>query len=577
MRRYVRPFCTLRGVRWSQANFSYLLARTFRVTLRGGLLLSDQGCSHKALETPILTTSSAILNNTPALANPGRKKTKKDFVASELYGIHEFDDIIAAPGSSRLLIRRERLKGDLSKAKQAKQVLWQMSICAHSTLLVFLQVTAAKRRSDCNTDNPDLPPPWQALADRKKMVELLHPACIPPDENVAFGYNSSHTSGPNAKAFIEHWLDVGFLEFRKVWQNSRMNDPQPVNERWHMLREDDEAPCGARQAGPADDEEADEEASASADADADADEHWARSLTVTAPKFGSRGPALHLKPWEAVGFMTPIHDDVLLVVEDPGDVTSNPLPPHNPSNPIWTPPCAVPNSAWCRGQYVMQSVKEVRGSEMQAIQNACFALVQCPVSLVQFIYVQRHSCSQQLDSNYAIPLLAFEQSKSLPAPPASVRWTSDRAWLQSQEELESIEAYLSRKAWTFRCKGSVLFSGYSQTWCIILAALLYARGRAHKEVLDNGQPPNWARSGQDGGHDRARRLTYELPAPKVILLMGEVQQYLEVISRAQRYPGLPPSLMYSRFDTRLEYLRCLLDPVPELVDLLHTVQRMVRS
>lgn len=76
--------------------------------------------------------STAILNGNPGLINPGRKKTKDDIVSSDLYGIHEFDDIVAFESGSRLIIRRERIKADLSKTKQARKVLWQMVTCAHS-------------------------------------------------------------------------------------------------------------------------------------------------------------------------------------------------------------------------------------------------------------------------------------------------------------------------------------------------------------------------------------------------------------------------------------------------------------
>lgn len=57
--------------------------------------------------------------------------------------------------------------------------------------------------------------------------------------------------------------------------------------------------------------------------------------------------------------------------------------------------------------------------------------------------------------------------------------------------------------------------------------------------------------------------------------MKELKQFLDELSASQQHPGLPPSLLYSRFDSRLEYLRCLLDPVPELVSLLKLVQQLV--
>ena len=62
----------------------------------------------------------------------------------------------------------------------------------------------------------------------------------------------------------------------------------------------------------------------------------------------------------------------------------------------------------------------------------------------------------------------------------------------------------------------------------------------------------------------------------VISIVNELQKYLSHIAREHRYPGLPPSVLYSRFDTQCEYLRCLLDPMPELVALLKLVLILVR-
>lgn len=174
-----------------------------------------------------------------------------------------------------------------------------------------------------------------------------------------------------------------------------------------------------------------------------------------------------------------------------------------------------------------------------------------------------------------MPMQAFERSKSVPSPPACARWESDRAWLSSTSEIESIAAFLSKRPWTFQVRGVALFSGYSQSWCIVLAALLYVRGRAHKDALSNTPCPNWARSGQDEAHQRALNLEFSLPSASVIALLADFKRYLENIRASQQYPGLPPSLLYSRFDTRIEYIRCLLNPVPELVALLHVVIRMV--
>lgn len=87
----------------------------------------------------MLTPHTAILNNTPELVTVGRKKTKKDVVTSELYSIDEFADIVASESSSRLIIRRDNIKADLSKTVQLKKVLWQMVTCAHSTDLHWLR------------------------------------------------------------------------------------------------------------------------------------------------------------------------------------------------------------------------------------------------------------------------------------------------------------------------------------------------------------------------------------------------------------------------------------------------------
>ena len=97
------------------------------------------------------------------------------------------------------------------------------------------------------------------------------------------------------------------------------------------------------------------------------------------PEFGSKGPLLHLLLDHPEGFTEPIHDNELIIRADPTLSPPKPMPAHDPQHPIWTPPCVVPNSAWCRGQYIVQLAKEVRGVEMQAIQNACISLVSLPV------------------------------------------------------------------------------------------------------------------------------------------------------------------------------------------------------
>lgn len=166
--------------------------------------------------------------------------------------------------------------------------------------------------------------------------------------------------------------------------------------------------------------------------------------------------------------------------------------------------------------------------------------------------------------------------KSVPSPPVCGQWDSRRAWLQSTEDAQALSAFFMSKPWTIRLKGSVIFSGYSQAWAVILCALLYARGRAHKDVLGHSPRPQWALSGQDQCHTRALVLEYDVPSVEVIGVMNAMTTYLHDLSSHLRYPGVPPSLLYTRFDTRIEYLRCLLDPITELVELLQVVQRMVR-
>lgn len=125
------------------------------------------------------------------------------------------------------------------------------------------------------------------------------------------------------------------------------------------------------------------------------------------------------------------------------------------------------------------------------------------------------------------PLSAVRVSR---IPPPCARWDSDRAWFCSPEEIRSVEQFLSRRLWSFRVKGITLFSGYSQTWAIILATIQYARGRVHKDVLSNGPAPNWARSGQDTAQERALTLDYELSPATVIGLLRDLQTFIEDIA-----------------------------------------------
>lgn len=235
--------------------------------------------------------------------------------------------------------------------------------CCSQYVLVQRAQAFCNAFPDCNTGNPDLPPPWQGLHTPATMTQLLNPACVPSDPETTFGYNLAHCSKASTKALIEHWMDVGFLEFRKVWRNGKLQEPVPVEERWHMLRDD-------------------EDVTGDPDVRLDEDDGITTDeavLTFKPPMYGSKGPLLLLDIGEAAGFTDPIHDDTLPLFDDVETPPPLSTPTYDPSNPIWTPPCVVPNSSWCRGQYVLQSSREVRGAEMQAIQRASFALVQCNV------------------------------------------------------------------------------------------------------------------------------------------------------------------------------------------------------
>lgn len=195
------------------------------------------------------------------------------------------------------------------------------------------------------------------------MRDLLHPDCIPPDQDVVFGYNIAHTSKSNARALVAHWLQLGFLEFRKVWRNGKAQDPLPPEERWHML--------GDRQ---------DRDADAGQGVDSRASSPAGEMYRWKAPVFGSLGPIVPVTVLNAEGFDKPIRDPDIVDLPDPSDVSPVPMPPHDPGNPQWTPPCVVPNTNWARGQYVRQVVREIGGAEMQAISQASLAMVSCPVS-----------------------------------------------------------------------------------------------------------------------------------------------------------------------------------------------------
>lgn len=194
------------------------------------------------------------------------------------------------------------------------------------------------------------------------MRDLLLPECIPPEEDVVFGYNVTHTSKANAKALVVHWIQLGFLEFRKVWRNGKLHDPLPAEDRWHMLGDGvdhDGAERVARdgRVGPA----------------------AAGLSTSKMSVFGSRGPMLPVAILNPDGFEKPIRDPDIIAVSDPSDMSPIPMPPHNPANPQWTPPSVVPNTGWARGQYVRQVVREIGGAEMNSITQASLAMVSCPV------------------------------------------------------------------------------------------------------------------------------------------------------------------------------------------------------
>ncbi|KZV69448.1 hypothetical protein PENSPDRAFT_665797 [Peniophora sp. CONT] len=464
---------------------------------------------------------SAVLNNTPDLVNTGRKKTKKDFMGGALYAIDELEDISASESCSRLIIRADRIKVDLKNTKEMQHILWQMVACAHTP--------------DINTSNPDMQPPWRALSTRAGMESLLNPACLPDDEDICFGYNLSHTSQASAKGLIEHFLKVGFLEFKSVWKNGALRPPLPSDERWHMLREE---------------EDEDETNENSAD-------NPTRASITKPPEFGSKGPLLHVPIADPGRLGLLVRDADFFPLDDPPETSATDMPPRDALNPSWCPPCAVPATAWARAQYISQITREVGGAEMQAILKAALAVLQCP-----------------LDDNYIIPLHAIIASRSAASPPPTVRWSSERAWLQDGPEVLSIGDYILKRPWTVTVRGTVIFSGYSQAWSIVLAAVTYARGRAQRDVLLQLPSPNWALSGQDASHERAKSLPFNITSGTLISIMNDLRGYILQMAEQLRHPGVPPSLLYSRFDSRSEYLRCLLDPVPELVALLKTVLSM---
>ena len=130
------------------------------------------------------------------------------------------------------------------------------------------------------------------------MSQMLHPSCVPPDVGVCFGSNLSHISKANARAFLDHWISAGFLEFKKVWRKGCLQDPLPADERWHMLRGDEEPanhPDVMFDEGVVDDEDP-------------IDTHQA---SAARPSFGSKGPLLQLSPGDPLGFTEPIHGIIL--------------------------------------------------------------------------------------------------------------------------------------------------------------------------------------------------------------------------------------------------------------------------
>lgn len=200
------------------------------------------------------------------------------------------------------------------------------------------------------------------------MEELLNPDCLPPDESVCFGYNLSHTSMGNAKALIEHFKAVGFLEFKKVWTAGKIRDPLEKDERWHMLRP-----------------EASDTETMDCDPEGTPHENATRSkksTPVKPPQFGSGGPLLPVTIADPALLSIVVRDSDFQAVDDPPHAVAIDMPLRDPADPAWCPPCAVPSNAWARGQYVYHVVREIGGAEMQAILKASVALVQCPVSIM---------------------------------------------------------------------------------------------------------------------------------------------------------------------------------------------------
>lgn len=94
--------------------------------------------------------------------------------------------------------------------------------------------------------------------------------------------------------------------------------------------------------------------------------------------FGSAGRLLPLPIEDTTLAEVPL-DTSICIADDPGDRWAQDLPPHDASNPVWTPPCIVPNSAWARGQYVYTMGEEVGGYEMGTVLKVCMDLIRCPV------------------------------------------------------------------------------------------------------------------------------------------------------------------------------------------------------
>lgn len=419
------------------------------------------------------------------------------------------------------------------------------------------------------TGSKQTPPPWKALSEDP--TKLIAHECL-PGGSTRFGSSPEKTLRDHRNAFIKHWFRVvGYLEFHHHYGRGG-TFVEPDAERWHALPKYEQAfneqwlsnertPRGKAPSTPR------------------------ASGAIATVKFGSRGPQVSLddqSPYHCWEVLQP--DEPLECLLDPDDRLRHERPPHRPGLPSWPAPCLVPDTVYARLQWSSQFLDETEGQAAATLLQSVKWLAQLPVRLPDDTHWRTLTqARRQPVANYEYDMKFFRRQEgkermwTVESLPDWVTWGLARSYLDDQNEIDSLAAFLETRAWSFKHEGKTRFAGVEMAWTIALAAMLYVRALRHAEEVLVSQPSRWSVSGGSEWQQRARSYSFRLNHDDFRNIVHEFRCYLEELALSLPVSGLPPSLLYCRHSSREQYVYTLTRPVAELRELFSLVITMVSA